>query len=100
MVYTMAKGRFPKKPEETKILEICRKDFRNFKEDNGNKIIENLEFQINDNALLNTPNSILIAQKENLELIRELIHEGREDYAFSLFFRTYPSCLPHRSRNI
>jgi len=100
MVYTMAKGKFPKKPEYNKVLEVCRKDFRNFKEDNGNKLIENLDSQIKSTAQFSTPNNILINQKENLESIRKLIHEGKEDIAFSIFFRTFPSCLPHRSRSL
>ena len=100
MVYTMAKGKFPKKPENGKILEACRKDFRNFKEDNENKVIENLDFRIKSTVQISTPNNILLNQKENLESIRKLLQEGKEDIAFSIFFRTFPSCLPHRSRNI
>lgn len=95
----MAKGKFPKKPEYGKVLEVCRKDFRNFKEDNGNKVIENLDFRIKSTDQLNTPNNILLNQKENLENIRKLIQVGKEDIAFSIFFRTFPSCLPHRSRS-
>ena len=94
----MAKGKFPKKPEYGKVLEICRKDFRNFKEDNGNKVIENLDFRIKNIAQLNTPNNILLNQKENLESVRKLIQEGKDNIAFSIFYRTFPSCLPHRSR--
>ncbi len=100
MVYTIAKGKFPKKPEFGKVLEVCRKDFRNLKEDNGNKVIENLDFRIKSTAQLGTPNNILINQKENIENIRKLLHEGKEDIAFSVFFRTFPSCLPHRARDI
>lgn len=96
----MSKGKFPKKPEDSKILEVCRKEFRNFKEDNGNKVIENLDFRIKSTAKLCTPNSILLNQKENLESVRKLIQEGKEDIAFSIFFRTFPSCLPHRSRSL
>ena len=100
MVYTIAKGKFPKKPEYDNVLKVCRKDFRNFKDDNGNRIIENLKFQIKNTAQLGTPINILINQKENMENIRKLLHEGNEDIAFSVFFRTFPSCLPHRARNI
>ena len=100
MVYTIAKGKFPKKPEYDNVLKVCRKDFRNFKNDNGNRVIENLNFRIKNTAQLGTPNNILINQKENIENIRKLLHEGKEDIAFSVFFRTFPSCLPHRARNI
>ena len=37
-------------------------------------------------------------QKDNMEKVKKLIKEGKEDIAFSLFFRTFPTCLPHRSR--
>ena len=100
MSYTIAKEKFPKKPEYGNVLKVCRKDFRNFKNDNGNRVIENFEFRIKSTAQLGTPNIILLNQKENLESVRKLIQEGREDIAFSLFFRTFPSCLPHRSMNI
>ena len=36
--------------------------------------------------------------KNNMERIRNLIEEGEEDITFSLFFRSFPTCLPHRSR--
>ncbi|MCK4779112.1 MAG: hypothetical protein KAT57_02945 [Candidatus Lokiarchaeota archaeon] len=100
MVYTIAKGKFPKKPEFGKVLEVCRKDFRKFKEDNGNKVIENFDFRIKSTAQIGTTNNILINQKENLESVRKLIQESKEDIAFSIFFRTFPSCLPHRSRSL
>jgi len=37
-------------------------------------------------------------QKDNLEGIKKLFSEGKEDTAFSLFFRTFPMCLPYRAR--
>ncbi len=49
---------------------------------------------------MNIPNKVLIEQNENLEMIRNLIRESRKDVAFSIFFRTFPSCLPHRTRNL
>ena len=100
MVYTIAEGKFPKKPVYGKVLEICRKDFRNFKKDDGNRLIEHFNSRIKRLAKLDAPNKVLVNQKENLESVRKLIHEGKEDIAFSIFFRTFPSCLPHRSRNI
>ena len=97
-MYTIAEGKFPKKPGYGNILEVCRKDFRNFKIDNGNKVYELL----NERSLRFTElemNPILINnQKDNMESIRKFIKEGKEDIAFSLFFRTFPTCLPHRSR--
>lgn len=100
MVYTIAEGKFPKKPDYGNVLEACYKDFRNFKKDDGSSLIEHFNEEIERFIQLDTPNKVLVNQKENLESVRKLIHEGKEDFAFSLFFRTFPSCLPHRSRNI
>ena len=100
MEYTIAKGKFPKKPGYGNVLEACYKDFRNFKKDNGNSLIEHFNEEIKKPAQLDSPNKVLINQKENLERVRKLIHEGKEVIAFSIFFRTFPSCLPHRSRTL
>jgi hypothetical protein len=100
MLYTIAKEKFPRKPKDGYVLEACRKDFSNFKKDNGNRAIEHFEAQIKKSAQFETPNKLLINQHENLENIRNLLLEGKEDVAFSIFFRTFPSCLPHRVRNL
>lgn len=100
MSYTIAKEKFPKKPVSEKVIEVCKKDFRNFKKDNGNRVIELIQSEIKNADQMNTPNKVLIEQNENLEMIRNLIRESREDVAFSIFFRTFPSCLPHRTRNL
>jgi len=98
MVYTIAKGKFPKKPEYGNILEVCRKDFRKFKDIGETHIDEFLQKRIVSSTQIDIGPKILFSQKENIENIRKLIKEGREDIAFSLFFRTFPSCLPHRSK--
>ena len=100
MSYTIAKVKFPKKPVSEKVLEACKKDFKNFKKDNGNKLIEKIQSEIKSTEQINTPNKDLIEQNDNLKMVRDLIREGREDVAFSIFFRTFPSCLPHRTRNL
>ena len=97
MTYTIAEGKFPKKPKYGNILEVCRKDFRNLKDIDENKIDEFLYTRNVPFTQITIDPKIVIAQKENLESIRKLIKEGREDVAFSLFFRTFPTCLPHRS---
>ena len=97
MAYTIAEGKFPKKPEEGKILEACRKDFRNFKKDNGNKVIELMDARIKEFTQMDMEAKIINNQKDNMEKVRKLVKEGKEDIAFSLFFRTFPTCLPHRS---
>jgi len=97
-MYTIAEGKFPKKPEYGNILEACRKDFRNFKTDNGNKVYELFKEIIPRFTELRMDPLSINNHKDNMKSIRELIKEGKEDIAFSLFFRTFPTCLPHRSR--
>jgi len=97
-MYTIAEGKFPKKPGYGNILEACRKDFRNFKRDNGSKVYELLNEGILQIAELGMDPILINNQKDNMESIRKLIKEEKEDIAFSLFFRTFPTCLPHRSR--
>lgn len=77
---------------------MCRKDFRNFKKDNGNKIYELLEKRFLQFAELGMDTELINNQKDNMEEVKRLIREGKEDIAFSLFFRTFPTCLPHKSR--
>lgn len=100
MVYTITEGKFPKKPGYGNVLVACRKDFRNFKEDNGNRLIEHFQSRIKLSEQLGVPNTEIITQKEELESVKKLLQEGKENIAFSVFFRTFPSCLPHRSRNL
>ena len=97
MAYTIAEGKFPKKPEYGNILEACRKDFRRFKDINENKREEFLRKRIVSSTRENIDLNILFTQYENTDNIRKLIKEGREEVAFSLFFRTFPTCLPYRS---
>ena len=97
-MYTIAEGKFPKKPGYGNVLEVCRKDFRNFKRDSGNKVYGLLNERILRLTELRMDPLSINNQKDNMKSIRELIKEGKEDIAFSLFFRTFPTCLPHRSR--
>ena len=99
MSYTIAKGKFPKKPKYGNVLELCRRDFRNFKKNNGKRLIERLDLQLQQNNSIKINTAEINEEQRNIENVKILLREGREDIAFSLFFRTYPSCLPHRSRN-
>jgi hypothetical protein len=100
VVYTTTEGKHPKKSSYGNIVVACRKDFRNFKRDNGNRLIEYFQSRIKMHEQLGSPNREIIIQKENLENAKKLLQESKEDIAFSIFFRTFPSCLPHRSRNL
>lgn len=97
MVYTIAEGKFPKKPEYGNTLEVCRKDFRKFKDMGEVKINEFLPKRNAPSNQVTIDTRIILTQKENIEGIRKLIKEGKEQVAFSLFFRTFPTCLPRRS---
>jgi len=90
-------GKFPKKPEYGKLVIACRKDFKNFKEDTENRIEQLIGRTVRQFNKIGLDSEDLISQKENLENIRKLIKEGKEDTAFSSFFRTFPTCLPYRS---
>jgi len=96
----MTEGKFPKKPGYGNIVVACRKDFRNFRKNNGNRLIEHFKSRIKMLEQLGSPNREIITQKENLESVRKLFQEGKEAIAFSVFFQTFPSCLPHRARNL
>ncbi len=98
MAYTIAEGKFPKKPEYGSVLEACRIDFKNFKKDNDNKTVELLNERFIRSGQLGMDPKIFSSQKENIENIRKFLKEGKEEVAFSIFFRAFPSCLPHRSR--
>ncbi len=96
----MTEGKFPKKPDYGNVMVACRKDFRNFKKNDGNRLIEHFNSRIKVSEQLGAPNTEIIIQKEELESVKKLLQEGKADIAFSIFFRTFPSCLPHRSRNL
>ncbi|MHA2037643.1 MAG: hypothetical protein ACW98X_14495 [Promethearchaeota archaeon] len=98
MGYTIAEGKFPKKPEYGNYLEICRKDFKRFKGTEETKVGGFSHDRIVPPIQLINDPKILINQEENLEGIKRLIKVGREDIAFSLFFQAFPTCLPSRSK--
>ena len=98
MAYTIAEGKFPKKPEYGNFLEVCRKDFRKFKDIEENTIEEFLYNQVLPPTQGDIDPRTFLVQKERIEAFKKLIKEGREEVAFSLFFRTFPTCLPHRSK--
>ncbi|MFW9874882.1 MAG: hypothetical protein ACFFG0_17380 [Candidatus Thorarchaeota archaeon] len=79
-------------------MEFCRKDFGIFKKDNGNKICKLLIEKILHFTELGMDLTLINNQKDNMERIRKFIKEGKEDIAFSLFFISFLTSLPHRSR--
>ena len=98
MSYALSKGKFPKKPNGVTISKLCEEDFKNFKERNGTILLEHLSTLIKDLEKRGINPDIYKKEKQDLEEIRELITKGAEKAAFTQFARTFPYCLPHRSR--
>ena len=99
MAYTIAEGKFPKKPKYGSFLKSCYKDFRNFKRDNEKRFDEILELNPHQDNEIKNKSALLEELKNNLEIVKKFLREGREDVAFSLFYRSFPTCLPHRTRD-
>ena len=87
----------PKDPRERNYLDICYKDFRNFKETNGEDIIEFLSSLVKDHEMRGNKPEIIKQQKRSLENVLKFVKQGSEKEAFSLFHRTFPYCMPYRS---
>ncbi|MHA1886143.1 MAG: hypothetical protein ACXAAI_01560 [Promethearchaeota archaeon] len=98
MTYTIADEKFPKKPDEGPLLEACRKDFKNFRENSGLELEKHLNARILRLVQMKIDPKVVNAQKANITGIKKLIRAGQDEIAFSMFFRTFPACLPHRSR--
>jgi len=97
MSYTLSKERYPKKPDIVYISEICKKDFKRFKDNNGTVIIEHLSSLIIDLESKGIKADLYTKQKDVLENVIELIKMEAEDVAFTQFTKAFPYCLPHRS---
>ncbi|MHA2398287.1 MAG: hypothetical protein ACXADU_05300 [Promethearchaeota archaeon] len=98
MAYTVADEKIPRKLDEGPLLEVCRKDFKNFKENNGFELEKHLNSRILRLVQMNIDPKVVNAQKANIAGIKKLIKAGQDEIAFSIFFRTFPACLPNRSR--
>jgi hypothetical protein len=97
MSYTLSKERFPKTPDVAYVSEICRKDFKRFKDNKETAIIEHLSILIKDLEIRGIKADLYTKQKDALVSVNELIKMGAEDVAFTQFTKAFPYCLPHRS---
>ncbi|MFW9951436.1 MAG: hypothetical protein ACFFKA_15075 [Candidatus Thorarchaeota archaeon] len=84
-------------PRDPNNLNQCMKDFYDFIDRKPDRVASYFgslirEYRINENYLKN-----LSVYKEQLEKVDKLFSEKREQAAFDLFFRSFPTCLPHRS---
>jgi hypothetical protein len=95
MSYALSSERYPKKPD---VSEICRKDFKNFRDNWGTVLMENLSSLIKDLEHKGINTDLYTKQKDVLENVSELIKMGAKDIAFTQFTKAFPYCLPHRSR--
>ena len=97
MSYTLSKERYPKKPDVAYVSEICKKDFKKFKDNNGTVLIEHLNSLIQDLEAKGIKTDLYTKQKDILESVSELIKMDAEGVAFTQFTKAFPYCLPHRS---
>jgi len=96
MSYVLSKERFPKKPDIAYISEICKKDFKRFKDNKGEVLVE-LSSLITNLETKGIKTDLYTKQKDVLESVSELIKMDAEDIAFTQFTKAFPYCLPHRS---
>jgi hypothetical protein len=97
MSYTLSKERFPEKPDVSYVSEICKKDFKKFKDSKETVLIEHLSSLIKGLEVRGIKSDLYTKQKESLESVSELLKMGAEDVAFTQFTKAFPYCLPHRS---
>ena len=95
MSNTLSKERFPKKLSH--VSEICKKDFKKFKDNKETVLIEHLSSLIKGLDVRGINSDLYAKQKESLESVSELLKMGAEDVAFTQFTKAFPYCLPHRS---
>ena len=96
MIKVFSKGKYPKEPRDGNCLEICRKDFNNFKERDYKTIFLYLSTLVAEYEKIGLNPEEINEQKKDLEQIKQLIDQGNEKIAFHNFMRTFPSCLPYR----
>ena len=93
----ISKGKFPKRPQEVSYFESCRKDFNTFKEYGFSPLINYLDLEFKQLKVKGKDFNIIEKQKQSLGEVTKLLKEGKESVAFSLFYRTFPYCMPHRN---
>lgn len=91
--YIISMEKDPKDPREGNYLDLCYKDFRNFKEKNGKDILEFLSKLIKEQEGRGDRPEIIRNQKINLENVVKFLKEGNDIKAFSNFHRTFPDKL-------
>ena len=85
-------------PRDPNYFRQCMEDFYYFKEKNSGSVRNFMTRPIQDYKISGDDLKIASVYKTQLENVRKLISEKRDDLAFNVFFRTFPTCLPSRSR--
>ena len=98
MIQAISGGKFPKKPENGTLLENCWKDFRTFKEKYNGNVLEFLSQLTIEKEKRSRRPELLQIQEHQLDDIKALLAIKDEKSAFTHFLRTFPTCLPYRSR--
>jgi len=98
MSYALSSERYPKKPDVSYVSEICKQDFKKFRDNWGTVLIENLSSLIKELESKGIKTDLYTKQKDVLENVSELIKMDAENVAFTQFTKAFPYCLPHRSR--
>jgi hypothetical protein len=98
IIEVTSKGKYSKEPKDFNYLEVCRKDFIGLKEGKYDNFFNYLSVLIAELEKKGKKTDTLIQQKSSLDQIKKLVKQGNERVAFQSFFRTFPSCLPHRAQ--
>ena len=98
--YMLSMEKDPKDPRDGNYLDLCYKDFRNFKEKNGKDIIEFLSKLIKEQEGRSNRPDLIQDQKINLENALKLLKEGNYIKEFSNFQRTVPYHKDQEARGI
>jgi len=97
-IQALAKEKFLEPPEENISLEHCIKDFNNFKNEKGNYLMGYISSLVKEAEIKHLNSEIYKFHRNQLEEVKYLIAEHKENIAFNHFLRSFPSCLPYRAR--
>lgn len=98
MTQQISKMQSTEPPRDPNFVHLCMADFYDFKERNSGRTIYFMGSTIHEYKISGDNLKIASVYKAQLETVRKLISEKRDDLAFNVFFRTFPTCLPSRSR--
>jgi hypothetical protein len=98
MAQEISKMQSTEPPRDPNNFRQCVVDFYDFKERTSGREINFMARLIQDYKISGDDLKIASVYKTQLENVRKLISEKRDDLAFNVFFRTFPTCLPSRSR--